>query len=134
MNSVHNRPRTWPIYHYYRIFPLTFAELECNEILRLGSALNVSVQHISVPDGRLVRDSNIGWLPNSSQTAWIFSRISDQVKVWNESYEFSLGYAPETAQLTQYSIGQTYDWHMDLGSRDASLRKVSSVLALNNLS
>jgi hypothetical protein len=33
-------------------------------------------------------------------------------------------------QLTRYSSGQYYDWHMDLGASQASLRKVSLVVEL----
>ena len=36
------------------------------------------------------------------------------------------------AQLTRYTPGQHYDWHMDLGPKKASLRKITLVLRLGS--
>jgi PKHD-type hydroxylase len=36
------------------------------------------------------------------------------------------------AQLTRYQAGQHYEWHMDLGQKQLSLRKITAVVELTS--
>lgn len=49
---------------------------------------------------------------------------------YNKTYEFELLDEINTAQLTRYAKNQQYGWHVDLGAKQSSLRKVSAVVEL----
>jgi PKHD-type hydroxylase len=52
------------------------------------------------------------------------------VQVYNYNYGFDLTKDIGQAQLTRYRPGQHYEWHMDLGSGQPSLRKITAVVEL----
>jgi PKHD-type hydroxylase len=77
-----------------------------------------------------VRDSDIFWIPRNSDTEWIFIRLWNVVTLYNSQYGFELSNELGQVQLTRYLPGQHYDWHMDLGPRQSSLRKITVVVEL----
>jgi Rps23 Pro-64 3,4-dihydroxylase Tpa1-like proline 4-hydroxylase len=52
------------------------------------------------------------------------------VGLYNSKYGFGLSDDLGQAQLTRYRSGQHYEWHMDLGSRQLRLRKITAVAEL----
>jgi len=79
-----------------------------------------------------LRDSHILWLRRTEQTDWIFERVTSTVLEYNTAYRFEIDGQPDTAQLTRYAASQQYNWHMDLGSGRASLRKITAVVELSS--
>lgn len=82
--------------------------------------------------GDPIRDCNLFWLPRNDQTEWIFSRLWEVAIRFNETYQFELSPEMGMAQLTRYTRGQQYNWHMDLGAKQASVRKISIVLQISS--
>jgi PKHD-type hydroxylase len=80
--------------------------------------------------GLTLRESDLFWIPRIADTEWIFSRLWKVVTLYNSKYGFELSGDMGQAQLTRYRAGQRYDWHMDLGSRQLSLRKLTAVVEL----
>ena len=77
-----------------------------------------------------MRDSDLFWIPRVAKTDWIFTRVWETVKHYNSNYDFELTGDMGQAQLTRYRSGQHYDWHMDLGPQQMSLRKITAVVEL----
>ncbi len=111
---------TWPSFNYCEVFGQQFTPDECERIIGMHESLSGQT---SVMPG--VRDCGIFWVPPSTETAWVFDRIRGVVDAYNEIYGFELDERMGALQLTRYTKGQRYDWHMDLGAGPMSLRKIS---------
>jgi len=122
----------WNNYHYYDIRKATFNPNECNDIIELNRGNCPTQGKISGNEGRIKRDSDIFWVPRSTCTEWIFSRLWILVSSYNSNYGFDLSNDMGQAQLTRYRPGQHYEWHMDLGSNQPSLRKITAVVELSS--
>ena len=101
-------------------------------IVSLHDGYSMVASKINYQSGGTIRDCNLFWLPRNHQTEWIFSRLWEVAKRFNEEYHFELSPEMGVAQLTRYTPGQQYNWHMDLGPKQASLRKISIVLQLSS--
>jgi hypothetical protein len=124
--------REWPTYRYYGVYRKQFSEEECRAIISLHESCSMVASKMNYYTGEPVRDSSIFWLSRNDQTEWIFSRLWQAVKRFNEEYQFELSPGIAMAQLTRYTPGQQYNWHMDLGPNEASVRKISIVLQLSS--
>ncbi len=120
----------WETYKYYEVYGLQFTASECEQIIGLHNGHMMFSGRMSGGPGRIVRDSDLFWIPRSGKTDWIFSRLEAVLAVYNSKYGFELATDLGQAQLTCYRAGQHYDWHMDLGSGQSSLRKVTLVAEL----
>ena len=87
-----------------------------------------------VNDGS-VRRSKLKWLPSREDSAWLYRKMFELAnKANDECYKFRLHYALDDMQYTLYE-GDTngkYDWHIDIGTGNNSLRKLSAVLLLTD--
>jgi PKHD-type hydroxylase len=90
------------------------------------------VSRMDSRSGDPLRDCNLFWIHRNDQTDWIFARLWKLGQTFNDKYGFELSPNIGAAQLTRYMPGQKYDWHMDLGANDSSLRKISLVLSLSS--
>jgi hypothetical protein len=115
----------WKSFCYYQVYPSRFSQQECQLILDLNYEKYTEVHSVMSN-----RNCNLVWVPYSDQTGWIFERLRGVVAEYNREYGFNLSQEMGALQLTRYSSGQYYDWHMDLGASQASLRKVSLVVEL----
>jgi PKHD-type hydroxylase len=122
----------WNTYNYYEVFPRRFNPTECDQIIDLHHTHHLISSKISGENGAMVRNSDLFWLPRNCDTDWIFTRIRDIITLYNLKYGFELGEEMGQAQLTRYLPGQHYEWHMDLGAGQASLRKITAVVALTS--
>jgi hypothetical protein len=124
--------KEWQTYRYYEIYRKQFSEEECRAIVSLRDNYSMVASKINYQSGNPVRDCNLFWLPRNDQTEWIFSRLWEAARRFNEVYQFELSPEMGMAQLTRYTPGQQYNWHMDLGPKQASVRKISIVLQLSS--
>jgi len=122
----------WQRYRYYEIYRKQFSVEECRAIVALHNEQSMVASKMSYHAGDPVRDCNLFWLARNNQTEWVFSRLWEIAKRFNEDYRFELSPDMGMAQLTRYTPGQQYNWHMDLGPKEASLRKISIVLQLTS--
>jgi 2-oxoglutarate-Fe(II)-dependent oxygenase superfamily protein len=124
--------KEWQTYRYHEIYRKQFSEEECRAIVCLHDSYSMVTSRMNYASGDPVRNCNLFWLPRNDQTEWIFSRLWEVTKRFNEKYQFELSPEMGMAQLTRYTPGQQYNWHMDLGPKQASVRKISIVLQLSS--
>jgi len=125
--------RPWRAYRYYDVYHKQFSADECRAIVALHEGTDMMTSRMDYPSGEPVRDCNLFWLPRNEHTGWIYARLWQVAARFNQAYQLALSPAREMgmAQLTRYTPGQQYNWHMDLGPGQASLRKISLVLQLS---
>lgn len=122
----------WEAYNYFETYKSLFKVSECEKIIDLHRQNCLVQGKMASAEGRILRDSDIFWIPRIAETAWIFSRLWDVVSLYNSKYGFELSDEMGQAQLTRYRPGQLYEWHMDLGAGQLSLRKITTVVELTS--
>ena len=105
------------------------SKIDYNEAKVINSDNNV--------DGRIdesARKSKVKWIFFNEETAWLFIKLMKLIeKVNNQNWAFDLIMAREPIQYTEYQgDGGHYDWHIDVGPRQFSQRKVSLSLLLSD--
>ena len=81
------------------------------------------------------RKSKIRWLPINDETKEIYEKLVKLAKNANkEMWNFHLSSIVDFLQFTEYSGDEEghYDWHMDIGGRASSTRKLSMVIQLSD--
>jgi PKHD-type hydroxylase len=131
-SGLFEKPRYWETYGYFATQRNQFAADECARIIELHQNSQLVRGVMSTVEGRSLRDSDIFWIPRAADTDWIFSRLWDTVSQYNATYGFELAEDMGQAQLTRYRPGQHYEWHMDLGAGQPSLRKITAVVELTS--
>jgi PKHD-type hydroxylase len=80
-----------------------------------------------------LRKSSVMFVENTKENDWIYSRLAQlAVKTNNERYWFDLLGFHQELELTRYSEGDFFDWHMDFGPGDISARKLSITVQLSD--
>jgi len=111
-----------------------FTDQECARIIAEGMALPLAkgqvTAHERAPDAR---NSTVALFPPEPHYVWMIERLAQLVNQINrQHWGFDL-VGSERLQFSAYGPGEYYDWHMDLGSRDAfALRKISISVLLND--
>jgi PKHD-type hydroxylase len=123
----------WPTYRYFDIYSNKFSVAECSQIIALQEQTDAVLSELHDGAGHKLRDSHLFWLRPSEQSNWMFERALAIAHEYNETYQFELCDELSAAQLTRYTEGQQYGWHMDLGSSQASLRKITIVVELTDI-
>jgi len=112
--------------------PRAFHAEDVDRVMTLAQAVHPVAGEVIVgsgPESR--RSSEVRWLAHGPDTAWLYERIGLVVHRLNaEHWRFDLG-GLEAIQVARYPVGGTYDWHVDLGPGQASLRKLSVTVQLS---
>jgi PKHD-type hydroxylase len=124
----------WAKFHYYDTYSELFTPDQCNSIIESHLGLTATNSIIHDYTGTEIRNTDVFWLHRVKETAWIFDALISVVQLYNKDYCFDTTYECSAAQLSRYKKDQKYDWHMDLGSKNASRRKISVVVELTPLS
>jgi PKHD-type hydroxylase len=109
--------------------PNAMSPEECASVVADGKALPPM-------DGRVelgadtYRVSHIAWMEPTASNHWLFHKIGGLFKQVNERYGFDLVGLFDALQYTEYGAGQHFDWHMDIGREQTSLRKLSMTIQL----
>lgn len=122
----------WERFSYSEIFPARFQPEECQQIVKYHEILPATTSKFVRGDGAPLRDSGIYWLYRNADTAWVFDRLGGALREYNQNYRYEIDLTIGSAQLTRYSVGQQYGWHVDVGWNEMSRRKVSMVLELSD--
>ena len=79
------------------------------------------------------RESEISWIPDNTETTWIYHKIAEYSKIANKQmWNFDIwDYYDDLQYTTYYGNGGHYEWHMDLGP-GISNRKLSCVIQLSD--
>ena len=101
----------------------------CKRNLKIEEALAGNKNNVSS-----TRKSNIAWIYPSEQTNHIFHKIIEKTNQINQFYNFDIVGITEPIQFTSYDgIGnEHYGWHLDMGAKRQSRRKLSLVIQLSD--
>ena len=65
-----------------------------------------------------LRKSSVMYIENNAQNKWVYDKMAGvAMKTNNERFWFDLLGFEENLQLTRYTEGDFFDWHMDFGGR-----------------
>lgn len=121
----------------YYYFTNAFTEEELKQIIDLGEKYpkqsGTTVGHDSAEGVSEYRISEIAWLDENEETAWIHEKFADYAMTANNAmWNFDIWGFGDGLQYTKYyGDGGHYDWHLDLGP-GISNRKLSCVLQLSS--
>tara|TARA_R100001510_G_C7653956_1_gene212475 strand:+ start:1404 stop:2018 length:615 start_codon:yes stop_codon:yes gene_type:complete len=127
---------------YY--FEKAFNTEEVEDILKLTEGFPYQAAQIAGKDMDLTeyRKSNIKWISaldsaNNSihRTHWLYDRLMSYMTIANDNlWNFSLRGLTDSIQYTEYHGEEEgfYDWHLDIGPRELSIRKLSLVVQLSD--
>lgn len=80
-----------------------------------------------------LRKSSVMFIDNTPENDWIYSKLAGlAIKSNNERYWFDLLGFHQELQLTKYSKGDFFDWHLDFGAGEISARKLSMTIQLSD--
>ena len=92
----------------------------------------ISDDNITGKKDENARKSRIKWIYFNEETSWLFIKLMKLIeKINKENWGFDLVMAKEPIQYTEYIEGH-YGWHIDVGPRHMSQRKVSLSLLLSD--
>jgi len=80
-----------------------------------------------------MRKSEIKWIPQNLHYKWIYDRLAKLIIEANEGlWQFDLTGILDNIQFTVYHEGGGhYDWHLDIGPRELSWRKISLTIQMS---
>ena len=106
-----------------------FSPEECWRIL--GYFTDMKSGTVAGKPNERVRVSDVQSLAPDEENRWLFAKLVQQISTINRRhYGFDLAGFTEPLQLTRYSEGGFYDWHLDLGNKRSSIRKLSFIVQL----
>ena len=80
-----------------------------------------------------LRKSSVMFIENIPENDWIYSRLAGlAINCNNERYHFDLLGFHQQLQLTRYSEGDFFEWHLDFGAGESSARKLSMTIQLSD--
>jgi len=112
-------------------------KLDCKKLINLHKTsphTNGKVQTSSTEDKKVVSIRQVdAWRIHENQL-WVDELLISTIRTVNEDvFEYNLSGLVERPQLLRYNAGSTgYDWHTDIGQGDATNRKLSMSIILNN--
>lgn len=120
-------------YYYY---VNAFTDDELNTLIKMANKLPKQSGLIGSGEDSKESDyriSDISWIPQNENFAWVYERISDLAIAANaQMWNFDIWGYQDDLQYTVYNGGGGhYDWHADLGP-GMSNRKLSCVIQLSN--
>jgi len=110
----------------------SLSEIKSIKDLSMDFPFEKATTVLSDPDNK-ARKSQIKWLDLNSKTDWIYNKITDMAIEANITWNFNLYSIIDSIQYTEYyEGGGQYDWHVDIGPKNISHRKVSVTIQLSN--
>jgi PKHD-type hydroxylase len=80
-----------------------------------------------------LRKSSVMFIENSQENDWVYNKLAGlAINCNNERYWFDLLGFHQELQLTRYSKGDFFDWHLDFGKGGISDRKLSMTMQLSD--
>lgn len=80
-----------------------------------------------------LRKSSVMFIDHTPENEWIYSKLAGLAASCNSQiYLFDLLGFHQELQLTRYSEGDFFDWHLDFGAGGISSRKLSMTIQLSD--
>lgn len=110
-----------------------FSAAECDQIIALASEPKRG-RLLGQDQGQRYRNCDVSWLEmEPEEHRWIYQRALDVARQANESlFRLDILGFTERFQIITYKTGDNIDWHIDIGPRGQSLRKISMVIQLSD--
>jgi len=105
---------------------------ECQQIISLGESLIPKQALIQSGANFDVRNSNVSWILPSTESEWVFRKMTDFIKELNDRFfKFDIDGFDEGFQFTKYQIDGKYEAHIDK-TYYSKIRKLSMVVQLSD--
>jgi PKHD-type hydroxylase len=119
------------------ISPLELDKVQCGDIIELHKdpqnvhkTARINAENSNVVDLK-TRDTDV-WVIHEDHH-WVDALICTAALTANQTFELNISGLMERPQLLRYKAPSNgYDWHMDIGRGDASTRKISISILLND--
>ncbi len=113
-----------------------FTTQECTDIIRMVQARSLTQAGLVGGDRHAdIRRTQIAWLDDQGDAAWVFHRLVDTVITSNrDHFCFDLTEFSERMQIARYDASESghFDWHVDVGEGAlAAKRKLTFVVQLS---
>ncbi len=80
-----------------------------------------------------LRQSSVMFIDETPENGWIYRKLANlAIKTNNERFYFDIRGFDQELQLTRYSDGDFFDWHLDFGPGESSTRKLSMTVQLSD--
>jgi PKHD-type hydroxylase len=114
--------------------PRLFSYKECQELIsqfknkieigQVGEAGGVNFEK---------RRNKVSWLLKTREYEWVYRRIHRAVTEANSMFKMNLSDISELIQFSVYEVGDYYNWHIDLGTKnEICMRKLSVSVQLSD--
>ena len=107
-----------------------FTVAECEAVISEGLAMPRMEGRVEL-GADAYRVSHIAWIEPRPSNHWLFHKVGALFTQVNQHYGFDLVGMVDALQFTEYGPEQHFDWHMDIGPEETSLRKLSMTLQLS---
>lgn len=119
----------------YYWFQNGFSSSELEEVEKLATKYSYTdatiVGNESINES--IRKSKIKWIHPNEDSQWLYDKFADMVIEANKTWKFNLYSIIDSIQYTEYLAGGGhYDWHVDIGPKNISHRKVSITVQLSD--
>jgi PKHD-type hydroxylase len=109
-----------------------FTPEECEGLVQFVGALPGQPGLVPRAEYQAVRQSTVWPLKMDSTTQWVPGRLGKLFAQANQRYKFELRGLLDAIQIAQYGVSDRFDWHIDLGRGQSSLRKLSVSVQLSD--
>lgn len=103
---------------------------ECDAVIALGRQLPAMAGRAEL-DPENYRVSQIAWIPPEPAHHWLYHKLGVLFMQAAGQFGYELEGFLDALQFTEYGAGQHFDWHMDIGRDQTSLRKLSLTIQLS---
>lgn len=104
---------------------------ECAAVAAMGRAMPPIQGRVEL-GADTYRVSHIAWIEPDEGNHWLFHRLGALFTQVNRRFGYDLAGFVDALQFTEYGAGQHFDWHMDIGRDQTSLRKLSVTVQLSD--
>ena len=111
--------------------PAAFSAEECEAVIAMCGALPSMDGRAELAPDRY-RVSRIAWVEPQPDRHWLYHKLGALFAQANRRFGFELTGFVDALQFTEYGSGEHFDWHMDIGRDQTSLRKLSVSIQLTD--
>jgi PKHD-type hydroxylase len=112
--------------------PQVFSPEECREIVALQGYTGPSLVTDNAISNHRIRHSTSTFVPADEQNKWIADRLIAKLTEVNDTYYHFRITQLSPLQIIGYGENGFYDWHVDIGGKEFSSRKLSLVTFLSD--
>jgi PKHD-type hydroxylase len=111
------------------VFTGIFSADECQRIMTLSlyRRQRAGTMMYAKPN---IRKSTIAWIDIQEDSRWLYAKVWNTFQAVNRWFKFDLFGLVDEIQFARYTVGDSFDWHLDTGGGQTSTRKLSMSVQL----